>query len=37
MADTAADDSSPDKRPDQRLPRPVDDGPQQHVWVVPSK
>ena len=37
MADAAADDSSPYERSDRRLPRPVDDGPRQHVWLVPSE
>jgi hypothetical protein len=37
MADAAVDDSNPDARSDRRLPHPVDDGLQQHVWVVLSE
>ena len=35
--DSADDDPSLDQRPDRPAPHPVDHGPQQHVWVVPSE
>jgi hypothetical protein len=35
MADAAGDDSNPDERSNRRPLLPIDDGPQQYVWVVP--